>query len=99
MVSSLLGIAVHTDAAQSIGKVAVRVDEMGVDMLSVCAHKLYAPKGEPLPRIKFLAPSPAVPASCTYHTNQHAVLDFSLCRSRCSVYSPRHRAQEAPSWC
>jgi len=38
-------IAVHTDAAQSIGKVAVRVDEMGVDMLSVCAHKLYAPKG------------------------------------------------------
>ncbi len=39
------GIAVHTDAAQSIGKVRVRVDELGVDMLSVCAHKLYAPKG------------------------------------------------------
>lgn len=39
------GVAVHTDAAQSIGKVRVRVDELGVDMLSVCAHKLYAPKG------------------------------------------------------
>lgn len=39
------GIPVHTDAAQSIGKVPVRVDELGVDMLSIAGHKLYAPKG------------------------------------------------------
>lgn len=38
-------ILLHTDAAQSVGKVAVRVDELGVDLLSVAGHKLYAPKG------------------------------------------------------
>jgi cysteine desulfurase len=39
------GIALHTDAAQSVGKVPVRVDELGVDLLTVAGHKLYAPKG------------------------------------------------------
>ena len=38
-------IILHTDAAQSIGKIPVRVDELGVDMLSIAGHKLYAPKG------------------------------------------------------
>ena len=38
-------IVMHTDAAQSIGKIAVRVDELGVDLLSIAGHKLYAPKG------------------------------------------------------
>ena len=39
------GAVVHTDAAQSLGKVPVRVRELGVDMLSVAGHKLYGPKG------------------------------------------------------
>ncbi len=39
------GVLVHTDAAQSVGKVAVIVEELGVDLLSVAGHKVYAPKG------------------------------------------------------
>ncbi len=39
------GILVHTDAAQSVGKVPTRVDDLGVDLLSIAGHKAYAPKG------------------------------------------------------
>jgi cysteine desulfurase len=38
-------IACHTDAAQSVGKVPVDVDELAVDLLTLTGHKLYAPKG------------------------------------------------------
>jgi cysteine desulfurase len=39
------GALIHTDAAQSLGKVPVRVRDLEVDLLSVAGHKLYAPKG------------------------------------------------------
>ncbi|MEW6749395.1 MAG: cysteine desulfurase family protein [Candidatus Latescibacterota bacterium] len=39
------GALVHTDAAQAVGKIPVRVDDLGVDLLSIAGHKLYAPKG------------------------------------------------------
>jgi cysteine desulfurase len=39
------GAIMHTDAAQSIGKVPVRVRDLDVDLLSVAGHKLYAAKG------------------------------------------------------
>ena len=38
-------ILMHTDAAQSLGKTVVKVDDLGVDLLSVAGHKLYAAKG------------------------------------------------------
>ncbi len=39
------GIVFHVDAAQSPGKVALDVDAMNIDLLSLCAHKAYGPKG------------------------------------------------------
>jgi cysteine desulfurase len=39
------GIPVHTDAAQAVGKLPLKVRDLGVDFLTVAGHKLYAPKG------------------------------------------------------
>jgi len=39
------GILFHTDAAQAVGKIETKVDDLGVDFLTIAGHKLYAPKG------------------------------------------------------
>src|SRR5579863_4183451 len=39
------GVLVHTDASQSVGKIPTSVEQLGVDLLTLAGHKLYAPKG------------------------------------------------------
>jgi cysteine desulfurase len=39
------GVLVHTDAAQTVGKISVDVESLGIDMLTIAGHKLYGPKG------------------------------------------------------
>jgi cysteine desulfurase len=39
------GAVMHTDAAQTLGKIPVNVEALGVDLLTIAGHKLYAPQG------------------------------------------------------
>ncbi len=40
-----MGVLLHVDAAQAVGKIPVDVEKDGIDLLSISAHKMYGPKG------------------------------------------------------
>lgn len=44
-VARVAGVLMYSDAAQSCGKVETRVDRLGVDLMTIAGHKLYAPQG------------------------------------------------------
>jgi cysteine desulfurase len=60
------GILFHTDAIQSIGKITVDVNPLGVDLLSMSAHKVYGPKG-----VGALFIKQGIPLSSQIHGGHH----------------------------
>ncbi|MBL7715082.1 MAG: IscS subfamily cysteine desulfurase [Bdellovibrionales bacterium] len=63
------GVLFHTDAVQAVGKVPVDVNSMGIDLLSVTAHKIYGPKG--IGAIYVRRKNPRVRLSALIHGGGH----------------------------
>jgi cysteine desulfurase len=60
------GAWMHTDAAQAVGKIPVDVQALGVDLLSIVGHKMYAPKG-----VGAIYVRPGVPVAPVIHGANH----------------------------
>lgn len=67
-ITSEQGILFHVDAAQSVGKLAINLAELNVDLLSISAHKFYGPKGM---GVLYARRNPAVSIEAQIHGGGH----------------------------
>jgi cysteine desulfurase len=68
-IASSRGALLHTDAAQAAGKIAIDVNAMGIDLLSLTGHKYYGPKGAGALYIR--RKKPRIPLACQIDGGGH----------------------------
>lgn len=80
------GVLFHSDAVQTVGKIPVNVNDLGVDMLSISGHKLYGPKGIGALYVRRRSPEIRLKSilSGEHTLNVPGIVGFGVACSRCS---------------